>query len=194
LRKVLLLYRDHTPKAILSWEEAFGMVHYDRAYTLCYYPGLRINSPGRSFEHPAVIALKHDHVRPKIGPSRINIYCRDAYACQYCGYSPRTATIRRVQHRLTIDHVVPASTAKKGMVYSNYYRKTVGVDSWLNKVTCCHWCNHAKTNTPLEECGLKLKRHPYEPTESEKAKLIFMTMLKLPEEWHPYANVCSERR
>jgi 5-methylcytosine-specific restriction endonuclease McrA len=62
--------------------------------------------------------------------SRLNIYTRDRFSCQYCG-----ARFRRED--LTFDHVVPRSAG--------------GRTSWENIVTACVPCNARKANrTPRE--------------------------------------------
>ena len=53
--------------------------------------------------------------------TRLAIYCRDEFTCQYCGH---------VTDDLTLDHITPAS---KG-----------GADKSYNLVTCCKSCNNKK--------------------------------------------------
>jgi DNA-directed RNA polymerase subunit RPC12/RpoP len=75
-------------------------------------------------------------------PSRSMIYKRDDHTCQYCGS----------KKRLTIDHVVPKS---KG-----------GKDTWENMVVACSRCNIKKSDTLLEQTGMKLARIPKAPFNS----------------------------
>jgi 5-methylcytosine-specific restriction endonuclease McrA len=74
--------------------------------------------------------------------SRINIYRRDHYACQYCGRKPGAA-------ELTIDHVLPRSRS--------------GVSSWTNCVVACIQCNHRKGSRTPGEAGLTLRHKPARP-------------------------------
>ena len=184
--KVLLLYCDGTPKAVLRWDEAFGLTHYGRADALVFYKGLFLRSAQRQFDYPAVIILKQNYVKTKITPSRHNIYARDNFTCQYCGFNPRSNQNTKTKNHLTLDHVVPLYESFKGKVYSQYYKKYVSTEGWKNKVTCCRWCNNAKDHQSLESSGLVLQRYPYEPTEDEKINLMFRMLLVLPEEWQPF--------
>ena len=79
-----------------------------------------------------LVRLKDSHQGSKL--SRINIFTRDGYSCQYCRHKFRT-------EELTFDHVVPI--AKGG-------RKT-----WENIVTACWRCNNKKSGrTPMKPvCG-----------------------------------------
>lgn len=72
-------------------------------------------------------------------PSRAMIYKRDDNTCQYCGATSR----------LTIDHVIP--------------RCRGGEDTWENLVVACSSCNTKKSNTLLEQTGMKLMRKPRAP-------------------------------
>jgi hypothetical protein len=58
--------------------------------------------------------------------SRVNIYGRDGYSCQYCGVK------KKMISELTYDHVVP--------------RAQGGKTTWTNIVTCCSDCNREKAN------------------------------------------------
>lgn len=184
--RVLLLYADGTPKALLRWDEAFGLAHYGRADVLVNYQDLYLQSPQQKFAYPAVLILKRDCVKPKIGPSRYNIYLRDLFTCQYCGFNPKSNKNTRTTNHLTIDHVVPLNDSLKGRVYSDFYQKNVKTEGWQNKVTCCHWCNRAKDHRSLRESGLRLAQYPYEPEEAEKRSLMFRALSKLPDEWLPF--------
>jgi len=78
--------------------------------------------------------------------SRINLFIRDRYKCQYCGASADDAV-------LNLDHVVPRS---KG-----------GRTEWSNIVLSCISCNDKKQDKLLDEAGMKLARKPYVPTAAE---------------------------
>lgn len=94
-------------------------------------------------------------------PSKIALYKRDGYKCQYCG-STRS---------LTIDHVLPKS---KG-----------GGDTWENLVTCCCSCNVKKSNILLEQTGMKLKSKPRPPLN----KIYNTVRLSQNEEWKKYSFI-----
>ncbi len=74
--------------------------------------------------------------------SRLNLYRRDRYTCQYCGSRPGSK-------ELTIDHVQPRSRG--------------GGLNWQNCVLACLACNKRKGNRTPEEAGMKLSAKPIEP-------------------------------
>ncbi len=83
--------------------------------------------------------------------SRRNLYRRDKHMCQYCGIRPGT-------EELTIDHVVPRSLG--------------GRTSWTNCVLACVECNKRKSNRPLLEAGMRLRKHPRAPRWSSDTALL----------------------
>jgi 5-methylcytosine-specific restriction endonuclease McrA len=91
-------------------------------------------------------------------PSRGMIYKRDNHTCQYCGS----------KKRLTIDHVIPKS---KG-----------GKDTWENMVVACSRCNIKKSDTLLEQTGMKLFRVPKAPFNVVSLNIIGSDN----EEWQKY--------
>ena len=80
--------------------------------------------------------------RQAIRFSRVNIYTRDGFACQYCCQRMDTED-------LTFDHVVP--------------RAAGGRTTWENIVTCCVPCNHAKADRTPEQARMRLRARPSKP-------------------------------
>ncbi len=74
--------------------------------------------------------------------SRLNLYRRDRFTCQYCGSRPGSK-------ELTIDHVLPRSRG--------------GHLSWENCVLACVNCNKKKGNHTPVEAGMKLRSTPVRP-------------------------------
>lgn len=74
--------------------------------------------------------------------SRLNLYRRDRFTCQYCGGRPGSK-------ELTIDHVLPRSRG--------------GHLSWENCVLACVACNKKKGSRTPEEAGMKLRGVPARP-------------------------------
>lgn len=74
--------------------------------------------------------------------SRLNLYRRDAYTCQYCGARPGSK-------ELTIDHVQPRSRG--------------GDLSWENCVLACVGCNKRKGSKTPEEARMSLRTTPLRP-------------------------------
>ena len=116
----------------------------EKVEVLEVYDDNPIRTAGRSFDRPAVIRLI-ERCRWRIGYakfSRVNVYLRDRYTCQYCGsdFGPR---------ELTFDHVMPRSRG--------------GRTSWRNIVSACKPCNQRKGDLTPDEAGMPLLRKPFVP-------------------------------
>ena len=74
--------------------------------------------------------------------TRLGVFHRDNYTCQYCG---------KQSHQLTIDHVIPR--------YLN------GQHTWENVVSACIPCNHRKAGRTPKQAGIKLIRQPSRPED-----------------------------
>jgi 5-methylcytosine-specific restriction endonuclease McrA len=126
-----------------------------------------IQGVNRTWPLPSVVRVlshfKRERIRVKF--SRLNIYTRDNFRCQYCG-------VRFPTEQLTFDHVIPRS---KG-----------GKTTWDNIVTSCARCNHdLKSNRTLAEAGMKLLRKPVKPRYLP-AVSVKMDMRTIPSDWIPY--------
>lgn len=100
--------------------------------------------PGWTGQMPAVVRLIKPVSLFKKGVkfSRINVFTRDHFTCQYCG-------AHKAMKDLNYDHVVP--------------RIQGGKTVWENIVTCCYPCNDRKAGrTPLQ-AGMKLRKIPFVP-------------------------------
>lgn len=74
--------------------------------------------------------------------SRINLFTRDKWTCQYCG--------RRISNNeITIDHVTPKSRG--------------GKSNFENCVAACISCNFKKADKTLQQAGMKLRTVPKIP-------------------------------
>ena len=98
------------------------------------------------YELPHVLMLtRYVHVPHKENiPTRMNIFARDKWTCQYCGKGTKNKS------SLTIDHVMPKSRG--------------GDSSWTNLTTACARCNTLKANKTPKECRMNLHKKPYRPT------------------------------
>lgn len=116
---------------------------------------------------PAVVRLlKYVKIEFKsVKFSRINVFGRDNFTCQYCHEQPGTAS-------LTYDHVLPKSRG--------------GTTSWTNIVTCCIECNWQKANRTPEEAGMVLKSKPYIPDRKPFMRRMMVSMPHAPDEWRDY--------
>ncbi|MCY4458958.1 MAG: HNH endonuclease [Albidovulum sp.] len=132
---------SYFPLSLWSWQDSIKAAFLDRVDVVSEYDRV-VRSPSRAIRVPSVVVLKK-YVKPAKSAAftRFNLFLRDEFACQYCGE----------QGDLTFDHVVPRS---KG-----------GKTNWSNVVAACARCNHKKGARPISECGLKLRRYPFEPSQ-----------------------------
>jgi 5-methylcytosine-specific restriction endonuclease McrA len=124
-----------------------------------------ITGVGRNFPMPSVVRVvrRFKRERIRIRFSRLNIYARDGFTCQYC--ATRFAT-----EDLTFDHVLPRSRG--------------GQTNWENIVACCVACNAANADRTPEETGMKLVRRPRRP--SFLPSITVRMGGTVPREWQPY--------
>jgi 5-methylcytosine-specific restriction endonuclease McrA len=97
--------------------------------------------------------------------SRVNVYTRDGFRCQYCGE-------KKEMRDLNYDHVVP--------------RVRGGKTVWENIVTSCYACNDRKGSRTPEEAGMKLPRKPFKPSSLPVTPVLPMRRGEMPEAWLPY--------
>ena len=101
--QTLLLNQGFEPIKVISWQRAISLLFLGKVEVLEEYDR-DVHSVSLIIKVPAVVRLLRAfrrHARP-VKFSRVNIYARDNYKCQYCG---RKASISD----LTYDHVVPRS-------------------------------------------------------------------------------------
>lgn len=116
---------------------------------------------------PEVIVLKEYDKTPQstVVFSRMNIFSRDHYTCQYCGCQPGVK-------ELTIDHVLPKARG--------------GKTSWENCVLACWGCNSAKANKTPEEAGMRLRSQPVKPDYSPR--LAIRRVRNTPKTWAKFVS------
>ncbi len=122
--KTLLLSQSYEPIKVISWQRAITLLFLGKVEVVEEY-GDAVRSVTFIIKIPSVVRLLRAfrrHHRP-VKFSRVNIYARDGYACQYCGDKLGV-------DELTYDHVVPRSQG--------------GRTEWTNIVTACHDCNRRK--------------------------------------------------
>ena len=168
MSRVLLLNLDYEPLNICDLSRAMKLLLVGKADTLHYDEENYIYSGGGdSFNIPKVIRLKHNVKRKynkEFKVSRIGVFSRDSYTCQYCGIEDCD---------LTLDHVKP--------------RHMGGTHTWDNLVTCCRRCNAAKGWKTLEQCGFKLLSKPKTPRYSFQTVLGKMQVID--ETWSYYLAI-----
>ncbi|OUR97326.1 hypothetical protein A9Q84_13460 [Halobacteriovorax marinus] len=159
--RTLLLDSTFFPVRIISWQKAMILLLTGRAEVVTEYDDKLIRSTTKSFMLPKILRLYNRHHNQRLVKfTRLNVYLRDDYTCQYCEIEFRFG-------ELTFDHVNPVS---KG-----------GQTSWKNIVTCCKKCNSKKGAQTLKECGLRLKKVPEKPRWS--ATMCLRIKENDPQEW-----------
>ena len=165
--QTLLLTPWMMPHKIISWQTAITMSFLGKVEVLEEYDE-DIKSPTFAMKAPAVVRLKRPIGGMKRGVkfSRINVFARDEFRCQYCG-------ARRPLRELNYDHVVP--------------RVQGGKTVWENIVTSCYDCNSRKRGRTPEQAGMRLLRAPVKP------KALPMTTIIPREGKHPpvWSDYCA---
>ena len=156
----LKLDAAYRPLEIIEGHRGFSMVYSGRARAIENHSH-KLNA---LFCYPSIIVV-NDYIRKRpvhLSPTRMNIYWRDQYRCQYCYKKFGTS-------HLTLDHVTPKSRG--------------GGKSWQNLVTCCSKCNQKKGDRTPSEASMNLFKEPVAPSFN-----IFRTKphVKVPISWKNY--------
>ena len=168
---VLVLDVGMRPLRVESWQKVICDLFLGKVEVIEYSRDRTIRSASQIWQMPSVVRIVRQFKREKIRVkfSRINIYARDGFCCQYCRQ-------RFFSEDLTFDHITPRS---KG-----------GRTTWENIVTCCVPCNKTKADRNPSEAGMKLVRQPKKPTY---LPAITVSMNRnIPAEWIPYWTASLE--
>lgn len=139
---------SYNPLSLWSWRDALTALMLDRVQLVANYD-VQARSPSYAMKVPSVVALKrYKKLEGFPAFTRYNIYLRDTFSCQYCGFKFPTED-------LTFDHVIPRSRA--------------GKTSWENVVAACAPCNSRKANRLPLEAGMSLLKLPRRPARQELA-------------------------
>jgi len=163
----LLLDQSYKPLRIIPWQKAITMLFLGKAEVVEEHDR-EIKSASVSIKMPAVARLVNAFKRPRkpVRFSRINIYSRDQWMCQYCNK-------RFVTAELTYDHVVPRSQG--------------GGTTWENIASSCSPCNTRKGGRTPEQAGMRLKKKPVRP-KWVPAVQIAVSRGACPESWIDYLH------
>jgi 5-methylcytosine-specific restriction endonuclease McrA len=135
---VLLLDRNFFPRNLISWKKSVDLVlSRSKAEVV---EGVH----SKELFAPSVIRLLVWSPNPfeqfkKQSFSKVNVFKRDKWTCQYCG-------IKCTRSKITIDHIVPKSLG--------------GKTDYLNCTSSCQPCNKYKSNLTLEKAGMRLLSVP----------------------------------
>lgn len=160
--RTLLLSPWYIPVKVLRWQDAVKMRYEGTAEVVVEYED-EICSPSVTWKMPAVMRLRRMPKAQKRGIkfSRLNVYQRDGYRCQYCGNRFAVAM-------LSYDHVVP--------------RAAGGRTDWLNIVTACKTCNTRKADKSCDDAGMWPLTEPRRP-RSLPLQSPLIDASNAPEEW-----------
>jgi len=161
----LVLDQGYQPVGVVPWTTAVTMLFTDKCEVVEEYDGF-VRSQLLVIKIPAVIRLLNAFRRKKkaVKFSRVNIYARDGYRCQYCGD-------KFSMNELTYDHVKP--------------RAQGGKTEWTNIVSCCVRCNGWKGGRTPEQAKMKLIKKPVQPV-SVPSMVIEVNRTNVPEAWRTY--------
>jgi len=159
---VLVLNQNYEPLNICRARRAVVLVYRGKAEMLENGTGF-IHSVGQIFSVPSVIRLAYmiKRPRPERKLTRLEVFNRDQYICQYCGKESR---------QLTLDHVIP--------------RYRGGEHTWENVVSACIPCNRHKAGRTPEQAGMRLIRRPSPPRD--KLPFYIPLQLKSQLQWQKY--------
>jgi 5-methylcytosine-specific restriction endonuclease McrA len=181
---VLVLNRSYLPIHVTSVRRAFSLVYQDVArvvneeYEVFDFEGWTreaprncvdsVGTPGGRIRVPRVILLlAFDRVpRRHVRYSRVNVFARDKFTCQYCGARPHRS-------QLNLDHVVPRSLG--------------GRTTWENVVCSCVVCNRIKGGRTPEQARLRLQRRPERPRWTPLVNLAVAGSRY--DEWSPFLRI-----
>jgi 5-methylcytosine-specific restriction endonuclease McrA len=159
---VLVLNQNYEPLNVCQVRRAIILLLRGKAEVLENGRGT-LHSITSMYDIPSVIRLvsfiKRPHHRRKM--TKLEIFNRDKYTCQYCG---------RQHKELTLDHVIP--------------KKRGGEHSWENVVSACIPCNRRKAGRTPDEAGMPLLNHP-KPPRNDGFHVPYHH-LNLHTDWHKY--------
>lgn len=164
-KQTLMLDRGFTPVGVVSWKAAITLLYQGKAKVVEEYDSI-VRSAYLTINIPAVISLT-ENVKKRRKPvkfSRVNVYGRDEYRCQYCG-------TKCGMRELTYDHVIP--------------RAQGGKTTWTNIVSCCVGCNAKKAGRTPEQAKMRLLKKPVQPVDLPSV-VIPVSMNSIPDAWRDY--------
>jgi 5-methylcytosine-specific restriction endonuclease McrA len=162
----LLLNQSYEPLQIVGWQRAITLLWQGKVEVLEEHDE-EIRSISFSMKIPSVmrmltmVRLKR---RTPVKFTRLNIFTRDGYTCQYCAE-------KFDSEDLTFDHVVPVAQG--------------GRKSWDNIATACVDCNSKKEGRTPEQAKMKLLKKPRQPTWTQ-AITVTLGLRKTPATWADY--------
>lgn len=163
--RTLVLSQGYEPLKVIPWERAITLLFLGKIEVIEEYDH-DVRSTSLVIKMPAVVRLLSAFRRhkKKVKFSRINIFGRDHYKCQYCGTKGKMGD-------LTYDHIIPKSRG--------------GKTTWKNIVTCCEECNSKKRDRTPNESGMHLRCKPSQPSWVP-SMTIRISKTSAPDAWASY--------
>lgn len=163
--QTLVLDQGYAPVEVVPWQRAVQLLFLNKVEVIEEYDR-DIRSTYLVIKIPSVVRLLRKFRRQckPVKFSRVNIYGRDNYTCQYCAK-------RWMISGLTYDHVVP--------------RAQGGKTTWTNIVTACSDCNTRKGGRTPAQARMKLLKQPAQPSDVPAA-LIAISRESVPDAWRDY--------
>jgi 5-methylcytosine-specific restriction endonuclease McrA len=183
---VLVLNHSFIPIHVTSVRRAFSLVYQESArvvneryetFDFASWAGQRVNgdtpaigTPRGAIGLPRVIVLQSYDRIPKrhVRYSRVNVFARDGFTCQYCGRAPHRS-------ELNLDHVIPRSLG--------------GKTTWENVVCSCVDCNRRKGGRTPHQARLRLIRRPARPRWTPLMNSVVSSARH--KEWRPFLGVVA---
>lgn len=166
-RHTLVLNPWMAPHRVCSWQEGVCLLVKGTVDVLEEYDEVA-SSPSTSFQIPAVVRLRKPVATHKKGVkfSRINVFTRDNFTCQYCG-------TKKTMKDLNYDHVTP--------------RVRGGKTVWENIVTSCYPCNDKKAGRTPDQAGMILRKTPVKPKSLPMTQPL-LGLRHIPDIWRAYLD------
>lgn len=169
----LVLNASFEPLHIVSWQRALQLLFQGKVEVI-EESEREVRTVRLTIRVPAVLRLLNyvplTRKKQVIRFSRLNVFIRDQYVCQYCGSKFPNA-------QLTLDHVTPVVQG--------------GGKSWENIVTACKPCNQRKGGRTPAQSSMRLIRKPQRPLWLPSTQ-IQLGVSKTPEHWKIYLQVGAE--
>lgn len=163
--QTLVLDQSYRPVEIVPWWVAVAL-HFKNKVEIVEEYDVDVRSTYLVIKCPAVVRLVRRFRRDKkpVKFSRVNIYGRDKFTCQYCGK-------KFPMKGLTYDHVIPRAQGGKTV--------------WENIVSACNDCNRDKGGRTPSEAKMKLLKKPVQPTDTPTI-VIPISRESAPAAWRDY--------
>jgi 5-methylcytosine-specific restriction endonuclease McrA len=162
----LLLNNTYEPLQVVGWQRAITLLWQGKVEVLEEHEE-EIHSISFSMKIPSVLRMLlpvRIKRRAPVKFTRLNIFTRDGFKCQYCGDKFESED-------LTFDHVIPVSQG--------------GRKSWENITTACVDCNSRKEGRTPEQAKMKLLKKPKQPMWAQVVT-VTMGLRQTPDTWASY--------